>query len=36
VCLLLAEVSAVALDADTHAVLHQPKMAENLRRWQPS
>ena len=30
--LLLAEVSAAALDAEAHAVLHQPKVAENLRR----
>ena len=30
--LLLTEVSAAALDAEAHAVLHQPKVAENLRR----
>lgn len=30
--LLLAEVSAAALDAEAHAVLHRPKVADNLRR----
>ena len=30
--LLLAEVSAVALDAEASAVLHRPKVADNLRR----
>lgn len=30
--LLLAEVSAVSLDAEAHALLHHPGMAANLRR----
>ena len=30
--LLLAEVNAAALDAEAHAVLHQPRVANNLRR----
>ena len=30
--LLLAQVSAVALDAEAHALLHRPDRAENLRR----
>ena len=30
--LLLSRVSAAALDAEVHAVLHRPELAENLRR----